>query len=206
MRFSAIAILGGVLLAGCTPDFARRNDSNLIMRISDIEGIPGGEGQEDGAILHSDVSQVVNDIAEVEVELLRKNVLASSSPLEDVILTRYEVRYFRTDGRNREGIDVPFRITGPLNVRIHAPSGTGESTGTAVIDVVRHQAKIEPPLFNMVGAFLPGGGANRTPPIITGTGIMTTVAEITVYGVATNDRELSATGQLQVTFADFADE
>jgi hypothetical protein len=203
MTKEALIGLMALALAGCTPDWAKQNESNLIMRITAIEGQPGGD-QEGGAILHSDICcSIFNDSATVTVELLRKNPNESGTVAEDVILTRYEVRFFRTDGHNQEGVDVPYRITGPLNQIIASPSGNSVSSSDVVIDVVRHQAKLEPPLSqlqNPDNIFLQGGTVGG------GEVVFTTIAEITVFGRSTNDRELRATGQLQVTFSDFGGE
>jgi hypothetical protein len=200
MKKIALAATAALVMMGCTPEWARENDSNLLMRISDIDGDPGSEGETEGDVLLSDVCcPIVNDIAAVEVELFRKNPLGNSTPVEDVILTRYEVRYFRTDGHNQEGVDVPYRITGPLNLRLHAPDEGAESIGEVNIDVVRHQAKTEPPLSRLrnFGTIDPGGITSS------GASLLTVIAEITVYGETGNDRSLSASGQLQITFANY---
>jgi len=207
MKTRAFIAVAALVLAGCTPDWAKQNSSTLLMRVTDILASPGASGGASGtpgAILHSDVCcGIINDSASIGVELFRKNPLAPSVPAEDVVLTQYQVRYFRTDGHNVEGIDVPFRITGPLNLRIHAPSGEGESAGTAVIDIVRNQAKVEPPLVNLrnasaISANSPGqtlGGGEL---------FITVVAEITIFGESSNGHALQATGQIQITFSDFA--
>jgi hypothetical protein len=66
-----------------------------------------------------------------------------------------------------------------------ATSGT-----TAVpIPVVRWQAKLEPPLSAISGAQ-----------------IVTMIAEITVRGQTVAGQPVTATGQLQINFADFADD
>jgi len=203
MKVKAAVALFALVAAGCTPDWARDNNSPFEMRITQIAGTPGGD-QEAGAILHSDICcAIFNDSATLTVELFRKNVALTSTPIEDVVLTRYEVVYERTDGHNIEGVDVPFRITGPLQQRIHAPSTTGETVADVVIDVVRHAAKLEPPLSNLrknANPVLSGG------PLSGGDVFITTIAHITVYGETTNGRSLSASGDLQVTFADYGGE
>lgn len=194
-----------ILMAGCTPEWARENATGLLMTVSDITGTPGGTGLEDGDVLFSDVSQWINDDAVVTISLFRKNPsVTNSSPLEDVRLETYQVRYLRSDGRNVEGVDVPNRITGALNsILIHAPSGTGEAEADVVINVVRHVAKREAPLINLIGV-LPTATRSISLP---GQGIITTVAEITIFARQVTTREpLQATGRFQVTFADFADE
>lgn len=198
-----LAVLGAVVIGmagmGCTPDWAKTNSTPYIMEISGING---------GAAILSDVSiPVVNDDADVSVNIFRKNNNTGMgvSPVEHIYLERYEVRYIRSDGRNQEGVDVPYRITGPLgNVRYHTPSpgGGGEVEATVTITVVRHQAKLEPPLRNLQGGVVGDTGAAQLP----GAGILTTIAEVTIHGRTVQGQALVAKGNVQVTFADFPDE
>jgi len=193
-----------VSMAGCVPDWARENETGILMEVAGISGAPGSQGQTDGDVLFSDVSQAINDDAVVTVNVYRKNpTVTSTSPLEHVRLESYQVRYFRTDGHSVEGIDVPHRITGAFSAqRFHTPTGTDEVQIDAVINVVRQVAKREPPLINLIGI---SPTINRGL-LIPGQGIFTTVAEITVYARQVTTREpLSATGRFQVVFADFAD-
>jgi hypothetical protein len=202
-----LQILGVVAFAavmtGCVPDWATENETGLLLEITRITGSPGGAGPA-GDILLSDVTPVFNDQALVSVQLFRTNpTVLESTPLEDVRLESYQVRYFRTDGHNIEGEDVPHRITGPLNsVYLHAPVGIGEALATVVIDVVRHQAKEEPPLVNLRGFLIDRGTGIF---LSSGQGIITTVCEITVFArQVTTGEALTATGRFQVTFANFA--
>jgi hypothetical protein len=196
----AVAGLGALVLAGCTPDWATRNNTPYILEIASINA---------GATILSDVAvgdaeTVVNDDAAVTVNLFRKNPSPdlATSPVEHVYLERYEVRYFRTDGRNTEGVDVPFRTTGTLgNLRFHTAGPAAEVELTVSITIVRHQAKIEPPLRNLRGVFL---GDTRTV-LFGGPGILTTQAEITVHGRTVQGGVLEAVGRVPVTFADFGD-
>ena len=196
-------------MVGCVPDWARENETGLIMEIAGITTFAGGqEGGTEGDILMSDVvtdGTAFNDDAVLLVNLYRKNpTVAATSALEHVRLESYQVRYFRTDGHSVEGVDVPHRITGALNsVRFHTPTETGEIEVDAVITVVRQQAKLEPPLLNLRGVSV-SPTANF---LIPGQAIITTVAEVTVFArQITTGEPLSATGQFQVTFADFGDE
>jgi len=210
MRALKAAVLLGVAAVsfGCTPEWARENETGIIMEIAGIQGVAGGEGEEEGFVLFSDVStggSIINDDALVLVNIYRKNPsVEATSPLEHVRLESYQVRYFRTDGRNVEGIDVPHRITGPLSsVRLHTPTGTGEVEAEAVINIVRQTAKREPPLINLVGPTI-----NRQNfLVLPGEGFLFTIAEVTIYArQVTTGEPLSATGRIQVAFADFADE
>lgn len=198
---SATLALGGALaLSGCTGlDVVGDNQSPFVMVISDISA-SGAD------IMLSDVSKTVNDDATVDVALFRKNPnVAITGPLEGVQLLRYEVVFTRSDGRNVEGVDVPFRFTGPLNgVFVDPPGGSSVATRSVIVSVVRHQAKIEPPLRNLLGVFV----ANQEPgtaPTISGAGIVTTVAEVTVHAATLSGEGLVASARFQVTFADFVD-
>jgi hypothetical protein len=61
-----------------------------------------------------------------------------------------------------------------------------------VFVIVRHEAKLEPPLRNMRG----GGGLD----------ILHTIANITLHGRTTSGKAVQVQGRLEVTFADFADD
>jgi len=105
-------------------------------------------------LLESDVRTGTNicpDVVAVRVENHAKNPNAPSSGFrDDIVIERYEVRYFRSDGRGTEGVDVPFRISGNLAFEI-----IGEAAENVPIEVVRRQAKLEPPLSQLVDG---GGG------------------------------------------------
>jgi hypothetical protein len=74
-------------------------------------------------------------------------------------------------------------------VTLTIPAG---ASGNVVFDLVRHAAKSEPPLRNLIA----GGGLQ----------FISTVAEITFYGRDQNGNELMVTGMMDITFADFGDE
>lgn len=197
-----VALLASVALAtpGCVPGWATDNETPFILEIAKIE--PGTTTP-----FFSDVSfPVVNDDAVVSVNVFRKNnnPEMDTTPVEHVYLERYEVRYFRSDGRDVEGVDVPFRITGPLgNLRFHTagPGGGGEVEQTVAITLVRQQAKLEPPLANLRGGTLTDTGAFQLP----NGAVLTTIAEITIFGKTVQGKALKAVGNVQVTFADFPD-
>jgi hypothetical protein len=199
-----------VSMAGCVPDWAKENETGLIMEIAEIVTFAGGE--ESGtasSILRSDVvtdGSVFNDDAVVTVNLYRKNpTVTATSALEHVRLESYQVRFFRTDGHSIEGVDVPHRITGPLSsLRFHTPTETGEVEIDAPITIVRHQAKLEAPLINL-SALLGNTAIDQF--LLPGQGLITAVAEITIYArQVTTGEALSATGNVQVTFGNFADD
>jgi hypothetical protein len=178
--------------AACTPDFATENSASVIIRITAIQGESGGGGAGSGVgtVLNSDVltnGGIFNDNATLTVRNIPKNPrVTAPGVFNDVILERYEVHYIRSDGRNQEGIDVPFAISGTMN----SPVAANATTDVPIV-IVRHQAKVEPPLANLAGS----GGAF----------VLTTFAEITIHGRTISGEAVVASGRLQISFADFAD-
>jgi len=187
-------------VSACTPKWARdAGDADVVLQMASVLGQKGGSEESGTTQLLSDVRTdeggFFNDNAELTLRTLRKNPLLSDSfagtGLNDVLLERYTVRYYRADGRSTPGVDVPYDISGEMSGRV-PPDG---ELVTSII-VVRHQAKMEPPLRNMAGF---GGGFG-------GQDIVTIFAEVTVFGRTLADKKVSASGRLEIVFADFADE
>jgi hypothetical protein len=195
MRIAVLAIGLAAAAAGCTPDYGEESEAPVLIRVSNIvaEGGGGAAGSSGiGSVLNSDVAvegSIFNDNATLTVENIAKNQNPNTqfARLNDVILERYEVRYTRSDGRDQEGVDVPFRIAGPLAVMVPL---AGDAQ--VPITIVRHQAKAESPLRNLMN----GGGAQ----------VLTTVARITIHGRTVSGRAVMTETALQITFADFADQ
>ena len=111
-----------------------------------------------------------------------KNPSQPATPVQDVRLTRYEVSYRRSDGRGVQGVDVPY-----THQREHDGNRRrGGDATTFPVDLVRHQAKLLPPLSN-----------------ITGLQIVTMFADVTLSGATISGSNVSAQGSVQVTFADY---
>lgn len=180
---AGLSLLG----AGCATDLATDNTAQVSLVVGEVSATAGGNGTGGGFLL-SDVYPVFNDDAILSVAALPKNRnVTDLDPLQNIVLERYEVRYSRSDGRNVEGVDVPYRVSGVMNATVPAD---GKYTDAAIM-VVRHQAKMEPPLIQLKGL---GGQV-----------VISTVAEITIHGRTLGGEAVSATGRLMVTFADYAD-
>jgi len=177
----ACALALALVAGGCAPDYVTGSTAPVNLLIGSING---------GAVLDSDVRLSTGTICPdtvpvaLGVRAKNQNTVDITVP-QHVLVQQYEVRYFRSDGRANEGIDVPYRFGGPLASEVDvATSGV-----TAVpVQVVRRQAKLEPPLSN-----------------ITGFQIVTMIAEITISGQTVAGQAVSATGRMQVDFADFGD-
>jgi len=184
MRAKAIVfVLGALAASGCVPDWAKQGDSPEILLMTAIDS---------GNPLTSDVristGSVCPDFASLRVENHPKNPRVSGTGFRgDIVIERYGVRYFRSDGRSTEGVDVPYSITG--NVAQEIQEG---SSATLNLEVVRRQAKLEPPLRNLIAL---GGGQ-----------VVTMFAEVTIHARSTvNQTTNAATARLQIDFADFVD-
>ena len=147
------------------------------------------EPGEFGSTLNSDVLTVVddvptvfNDIGQVSFRLAMKDALLEPTTNNFITINRYHVRFTRADGRNTPGVDVPYPFDGAF-------TGTVSEQLTVGFELVRHIAKEEAPLAALA----------RNPVIIS------TIAEITFYGRDQTGREVSATGQMLVSFGNFGD-
>ena len=146
-----------------------------------------GEG-DDAEILF--VKTVYEDTLEATFDLAMKDPGTSDSPTRPtsanfITLNRYHVEFFRTDGRNVPGVDVPYPFDGAVVLTVSGPAAV------ALMPLVRHQAKLESPLAALAG----GGGAVA----------ISAIARVTFYGADQTGREVSVTGQISVNFADWGD-
>lgn len=178
-----LLLTSAIASGGCTPDWAKNGESQVILLMTGInEGTP----------LDSDVQistgSVCPDLVPLRLENHFKNPnITNTGFRHDVTVERYEVHYIRSDGRNQEGVDVPFSITGNVAQEVQEASAA-----TLNLEVVRRQAKLEPPLRQLRG----GGGAL----------IVTMFAVVTVHArTTTGEITNPVTARLQIDFADYGD-
>jgi hypothetical protein len=176
------------------------SESASLLVVDNVNGEPGGQGEEAGVPLLSDVCEddpetgacgTFNDNVTVTFsnEFLQIGPgagVGGPSFMNDIIVTQYRVDFVRPNGRNTPGIDVPFGIDGTMNVRVPI-----NGTADASITVVRHVAKKEPPLADLVTGL--------------GEGVITANAVMKFFGHDIAGREVSATGFIEVHFANFAE-
>ena len=131
-----------------------------------------------------------NDTAVATLRLSLKNIGVAGTTTtpttnNEVTITRVHVSFTRTDGRNQEGVDVPYAFDS-------ASTGTVPASGTIDLpfEIVRNAAKLEAPLL-----------ALRTNNII-----ISMIANLTFYGQDQVGNAISATGTLQVDFGNFGDQ
>ena len=191
----AAAVVAAAMQASSCGNLTREGTSPPYLTITTLEGSPGVNGAF-GTTLASDVLNVdaagkqtiAADNGRATFALQLRDPGTSSAPNSPTVnnaitLTQYRVEYVRTDGRNTQGVDVPFAFTGAVTVTV---SGTASVPFT----LVRIQAKQEAPLQAL--AF--GGGANT----------ISTIARVTFYGHDQTGREVTVTGNIEVNFSDWA--
>lgn len=198
-------IIGAACLvstASCGGELLRTGRAPVILVVTNMQASNGQSAQTFTSFLLSDVQTIVeqtidgatvrvatifNDNAQATFRVEAKNQSAETSPLNAVTITRYRVNFRRADGRNTPGVDVPYGFDGAVTVTV----SPGEQASVG-FELIRHQAKLEPPLRNLIGR----GGL----------GFISAIAEVTFYGRDQNGNELIATGSIDVQFGDFADE
>lgn len=172
-------------------DLTRQGTGSSYLTVETVEASSGASPAEFGGDLASDVITVVDgvptvfsDSARVEFALRLKDAGSPSAPTSANAITvnRYRVQFVRTDGRNVQGVDVPYAFDGAFTVTV-------SSTATVGFTLVRVQAKREPPLA--------GIATNGTR--------LSTIAEITFYGHDQTGRAVITTARIGVNFGNFGD-
>jgi hypothetical protein len=191
---AAVALLAGSVSCGNVPDQGR---APVTVVVDLVEAASGADPGSMGGFLLSDVQTLVdgnptifNDVARVTMHILQKdagngvNGLAPTS-WNAVTINRYRITFSRADGRNTPGVDVPFPVDGAVTVTL-----TGSPT-VVPFEIVRHQQKLEQPLRSLAGF---GGRL-----------FISTIAEITFYGVDQIGNAAQAKAHINVSFGDYAD-
>ena len=184
--------------AGC--GVADQGRAPVVMRIDDLSASSGAGSQSFGGYLHSDVVTNItvsgtavptrfNDIGRVTLSLRLKDAGApgvANTPCElnTVTFTRYRVVYRRTDGRNVQGLDVPYAFDSGMTISVPISSAVQQT-----FDIVRVSAKLEPPLLALATNGL----------------TIDAIADVTFYGKDMHNNDVAVTGSIGVTFANFGD-
>lgn len=125
--------------------------------------------------------------ASLTAQLLQPDAPLGASTFNSIQITRYVVSYFRADGKNTEGVDVPYSFEGSLSTLVEV----GQTVDISFI-IVRAAAKLEPPLINLAE-----GRAEGT---------LNVKAKVEFYGHDLTNRNVKATGYLTIVFANYIDQ
>jgi len=130
---------------------------------------------------------IFGDTGTVTLSLAAKDINTPTGLTSNnqVTVNRIHVSYRRTDGRNTEGVDVPFGFDTASTITVPI---TGNATTSFIL--VRNSAKQEPPLVQLVNN-------GQT---------ITAIADVTVFGADIVGNAVSVTGSIGVTFGNFGDQ
>jgi hypothetical protein len=186
-------------------DVIRQGRSPVYLVIASLQAAQGNHPSQFGNGLLSDVLTLVttpapctdsnpcptvfNDVGQVVLRASLKDIGTSAiqtapTTNNDVTITQYHITFRRADGRNTPGLDVPYAFDGAM-------TGTVPANGTLSLGftLVRHVAKQEAPLVQLINS----------------PNLVSTFAEIIFYGQDQVGNQVSVTGSIDVTFANFGD-
>jgi len=184
-----ITILLIIPFSGCNK-IENLSDSGSKLIIMDITGLNLESKASHTAF--SDVllkGSVVNDVGTVVLNAKLLDPTATTSTYyQSITVDQIDVEYFRTDGLNTQGLDVPYSFTQKFATTV--PVGSDSVSLDFIL--VNHNAKLEQPLINLVN-----GGAEH---------ILKLDAKITVHGKdGAGNRVSPVVGYISVWCANFAD-
>jgi len=191
--------LTAVSAAGCG-DYVRQGRGPVLATVASLEGSSGAQPGSFGGTLDSDVityvkktvggatvqvPTVFNDIGRATLMVDMKAPIGSEpTSVNQVTFTRYRVEFIRADGLSHPGIDVPYPFDSAVTVTV----SPGEPA-TAGFELIRHTTKTEAPLVAL---------ANNLQ-------FITTIARVSFYGKDHAGNDVTAVGQIGVTFGNFGD-
>lgn len=186
---TSIFLVSLLVFISCNPleNETLSNSMLVIVNLTghDLEGNPANYLQSD--VLTSSNSVTADPaIVTLKAQLLNPNPDTLASQYNNIMLTRYTVSYFRTDGNNIEGVDIPLSFEGSLSTLIEIDSLVEVS-----FIIVREVAKLEPPLINLHEG--------------RGEGVLQVRARVDFYGHDLTNNTVQATGYLTIYFANYAD-
>ncbi|HEX2694438.1 MAG TPA: hypothetical protein VHP61_01690 [Acidobacteriota bacterium] len=190
LAFLILAVLPSLLaLVACNP-LENDSKSSTFILVESMTGkdLTGGTA----SFLQSDVvssaGAVFADIAAatVRASMLDPAPILNPSGYSDIILDRYVVAYSRSDGRSRQGIDVPYSFEGSLTQLVKVGA-----TATFSFVIVREVAKMEPPLIGLAQGIKEG--------------VIEMTAKVDFYGHDLTNNKVTATGYLTIFFTNYAD-
>lgn len=188
LHFARLGLVA-LAVASASCGSVREGTGTSFLIVDGMDFAPGNDRTQFEATLHSDVNTPggnFDDLGRATFRLGLKDPgpsTAPNTPTQNQFITidRYHVRFFRADGRNTQGVDVPYEFDGAFTATVRS-----NSVQSAFV-VVRHDAKREAPLAIL--------GSNRL--------ILTIIAEITFYGRDQTGHETQAVARASIDFGNF---
>jgi hypothetical protein len=203
-RIAGVGVVASMALSvGCGE--VSQGQAPVQVVIDALEAASGASPADFGGTMHSDVETletspdpctemdpcpvIYPDLGQVTMRLVSRDpgspgVGSNPSQLNAVTINRYHVRFARTDGRNGEGVDVPYSFESAVTFTIPA-----DASATAGFQIVRHAMKLEAPLKALAdnGQFI------------------STIAYVTFYGQDLAGNAVTVMGQVGIDFGNYAD-
>jgi len=193
MKLKIIGLIIGALVMTACNAVENESTSGSMLEIVSLTG-KDLEGKDGSTTVFSDVltnGSIINDNGVASLRATPLDPLMPENeitPYMDVMVDQIEVEFRRTDGRNVEGVDVPYRFTQPVSMLV---SFSQETEIPFVL--IRHVAKLEAPLL-----------ALREVP--SREFILQLVAVVTIHGKDLGGHRVSpVTGYISVWCGNFAD-
>jgi hypothetical protein len=199
-KFITLAFIAGLAVAAAGCGVAEQGRSPVVLRIDSLDASSGAGSQSFSGYLNSDVQTIVkvnnvdvptrfSDAGRVTLSLVLRDpgapgVAQTPTELNTVTVTHYRVVYRRTDGRNQQGVDVPWAFDSGMTISVPASAAVQQT-----FELVRVSAKFEAPL----AALTVNGQA------------LDLIADVTFYGKDMANHDILATGSIGITFANFGD-
>jgi hypothetical protein len=188
LHFARLGLFA-LAVASASCGSVREGTGTSFLIVEGMDFAPGNDRTQFEATLHSDVNTPggnFDDLGRATFRLGLKDPGSSTAPNtptqnQFITIDRYHVRFFRADGRNTQGVDVPYEFDGAFTATV------GGNLVQSAFVVVRHDAKREAPLAIL--------GSNRL--------ILTIIAEITFYGRDQTGHEALAVARASIDFGNF---
>lgn len=177
VRLVCVLVASALMSPSCAT--VRQGTGSSYLILTSLAG-GGSSGTVESDVVADD-GTIKADSGTATFQLAMKDTLLTPSPNNSITVDRYHVQYVRSDGLNTQGVDVPFAFDGAVTVTV-------AGTSTVGFTLVRLAAKQEAPLKT-----LSAGGS----PI-------TTIAQVTFFGHDQTGHDVSVSGNIEVTFANFA--
>jgi hypothetical protein len=192
MKLKALVlIIAALAMASCNAS-ENESTSGSFLVITALTG-KDLEGNIGSTTVFSDVitnGSIINDSAVASVTTQIYNPLEAANPsyYNSVIVDQIDVKFERTDGRNVEGVDVPYSFTQPMNMLVEIRT---------IVDIpfilIRHVAKMEAPLLAL----------REVPSEVV---VLQLIAMVTIHGKDLGGHRVApVTGYISVWCANFAD-
>lgn len=190
---SLVLIIAALAMASCNASENESTSGSMLQLVSltgnDLEGKAGS------TTVFSDVSSagsIVNDNGVAAINAIPINPYLPANeltPYMDVLVDQIDVEFKRADGRNVEGVDVPYRFTQPMSML----ATIGGPTVEIPFVLIRHVAKMEAPLIALRD--IPSREV-----------VLQLIAVVTIYGKDLGGHRVApVTGYISVWCANFAD-